>query len=71
VTPEEAEEATSDPERLIRDLGVVNGEPRCQIIGRTRGGRILVVYTTERGTVTRIATAYPATGHRRREYIER
>jgi uncharacterized protein len=59
VTPEEAEQALlNDP----IDGGTQDheGEERFVEVGATDAARILVVITTQRGELTRVVTAYPA-----------
>jgi hypothetical protein len=59
VTMEEAEQAVrNDPV----DLGseTVDGEERLLNLGRTDGGRVLLVVTTMRENRVRVVTAYPA-----------
>ncbi len=59
VTPEEAEQVLlNDP----IDGGTQDheGEERFVEIGTTDKARILVVITTQRGELTRVVTAYPA-----------
>lgn len=60
VTPEEAEQVLfNDP----ADGGVQNqgGESRYVEVGVTDALRVLVVISTNRGELTRVVTAYPAT----------
>lgn len=67
VTPEEAEQVLlNDP----IDGGTQDheGEERFVEVGSTEALRILVVITTQRGELTRVVTAYPASPAFRQYY---
>ncbi len=68
VTTEEAEEAFSDPRRMVRAGTVRDREWRGLLIGATRTGRILSVVYTRRGGAIRIITAFRASPRVQRAY---
>jgi uncharacterized DUF497 family protein len=69
ISPEEAEEALSDPFRIPAYR--VGGERRRAVLGSTEDGRLLFVVTTRRGNGIRVITARDATTSERRRYRER
>jgi uncharacterized DUF497 family protein len=71
VRPEEAEEALTDPRRLVLRIRSQRGEERWAALGTTEAGRILfVVFTRRRGRV-RAITARDATPEEKRRYRKR
>jgi uncharacterized DUF497 family protein len=71
VRPEEAEEALTDPRRLVLRIRSQAGEERWAALGTTEAGRILfVVFTRRRGRV-RVITARDATPEEKRRYRKR
>ena len=62
VSPEEAEQII-DNDPLDIDAETINGEERITSVGRTNGGRILLVVTTIRESKLRVVTAFPAPKH--------
>lgn len=68
ITPEEVEQAWTDPRRVRAQAYPTPTERRHAVVGATEGGRVLfVVYTLWRGMV-RVVTAYDAEGPERRRY---
>lgn len=69
ITPEEAEEAATDPRRVPTDAyTAANGERRRGLIGKTQDGRILTVIYTSRGGAFRVITAWDATINEKKSY---
>ncbi len=68
ILPYEAEQAATDPRRVLIEERIVNGEQRLSYVGRTNAGRIIVVVEAPYGERVRVVTAYEATGWKRREY---
>lgn len=68
VEPYEAEEVVAN-HPLDMDFQTHEGEQRFRQVGETNTGRILVVVTTQRGELTRVITAYPASRTLSRLYI--
>ena len=68
VTPDEAEQALDIAPIEIMEQ-VIDGEVRRMEIGHTQAMRILVVITTPRGELLRVATAYPAPPAMRERYL--
>ena len=68
VTPEEAEEALTDPRRLGAPAYDIEGELRRAFLGATTDGRVLFVVTTLRRGSVRVITARDATLAQRRRY---
>jgi len=69
VLPHEAEEViTNGP--LDLDYEFREGEMRLRQVGETLTGRILVVVSTFRDELTRVVTAYPASGFLRGVYLK-
>ena len=68
VTPEEAEEAVTDPRRVRLDAYNAPTEVRRGYIGRTAADRLLAVVITRRGNRFRVVTARNATQTERRRY---
>jgi hypothetical protein len=68
VSPNEAEEALLDRNRVSIQSNKRNGEKRWVIVGKTYGGRLLVVVFTRRGEQIRVVTAYDATSSERKRY---
>jgi uncharacterized protein len=65
----EASTAFGDPlELTISDLFHSNDEIRFLSLGKSTGGRLLVVSYTERGSAIRIISAREATARERRQY---
>ena len=60
VEPTECEQALSDARQVPLPGRTPGGEPRGSIIGRTAGGRLLVVIYTMRASRFRVVTAWPA-----------
>ena len=56
----EAEEALLDPQRRPLSRGVLGGEYRYAVVGRTESGRTLTVVFTPRGKRARVITARDA-----------
>ena len=71
ISPEEAEEALSDPLRIPAPAYRIGGERRRAVLGSTEVGRLLFVFTTRRGNGIRMITARDATTSERRRYRER
>ena len=68
VTPEEAEEALTDPLLVTATARRAVREPRWAVVGATEAGRILfVVFTRRRGAI-RVVTARDATRAEKRRY---
>ena len=68
VTPDEAEEALTDPRRIGLDTYSPTDEIRYGVLGRTTEGRILVVIFTPRNGMVRVITARDAnTTEKRRQ----
>jgi uncharacterized DUF497 family protein len=59
ITKAEVREAFTDPYRLGRSLGFVNGEERHLLIGASATGRVIKAIYTYRGSDIRVVTAYP------------
>ena len=71
VRPEEAEEALTDPRRVVLKTRSQRGEERWAVLGATEGGRVLfAVFTQGRGRV-RVITARDATFEEKRRYRKR
>jgi len=71
VRPEEAEEALTDPRRLVLKTRFQRGEERWAALGATEGGRVLfAVFTRRRGRVW-VITARDATPEEKRRYRKR
>lgn len=71
VTPEEAEQAVTDPERLARPTYSKDNEPRLSVTGLTFEDRLLTVVVTMRPVNrVRVVTARPASSNERRLYEE-
>jgi len=69
VTPEEAEEATTDPDRVATNAyRATNGESRQGVVGKTEDGRMLTVILTRRGDLPRVVTAREASKTERSAY---
>jgi uncharacterized protein len=68
VTPDEAEEALTDPHRRPAMAYSSAGERRRAIIGQTESGRVLFVVFTRRGRLMRVITARTAESRERRSY---
>jgi uncharacterized DUF497 family protein len=68
VCPNEAEEALLDRNRVSIESNTRNGERRWVILGKTYGGRLLVVVFTRRGEQIRVVTARNATSSEKRRY---
>lgn len=68
VTPEEAEAALTDPDRLGFAVHKVPQELRRAYLGATESGRILVVVFTWRARRIRIVTARDASPKEKRRY---
>jgi hypothetical protein len=69
VSPEEAEEAYSDPARKSAPAYMsASGEPHRAYYGATRSDRVLYVVFTVRGGAVRIITAREARADERRRY---
>jgi uncharacterized protein len=67
VRPEEAEEALTDPRRLVLRIRSQRGEERWAALGATEAGRILfAVFTRRRGRVRVIAARDATLGEKRR-----
>jgi uncharacterized DUF497 family protein len=69
ITPEEAEEAVRI-EPLEAGVQHHEREERVLCFGRTRSGRLLTVFYTERNNKIRVVTAYGMTGEQQRLYFE-
>jgi len=68
VAPLEAEDVVlGNPIDLA--MQVVDGEERFPQLGATRSGRILIVITAWRGTLTRVVTAFDAPPAYRKLYL--
>jgi len=71
VRPWEAEEALTDPLRLVLKVCSQRGEERWAALGATEGGRVLfLVFTRRRGRVG-VITARDATPGEKRRYRRR
>ena len=71
VTPKEAEEALSDPDRIAEQTYSKDGELRASITGLTYDERLLTVIVTMRpGPQLRVVTARPADKRERHTYEE-
>jgi uncharacterized DUF497 family protein len=69
LTPEEAEEAFGDPDRVRHpDYPGPGGETRRAVAGRTEDGLLLVVVYTRRQGRLRVVTAYPGNAADERAY---
>ena len=69
VSPEEAEEALLLAP-LELDSYVVDGELRFEDVGQTEAGRILKVVSTLRDERVRVVTAFDASAHSSRLYLQ-
>ncbi len=68
VTPNEAEEALTDPDRMSFSARNVPQELRRAYLGATEAGRILVVVYTKRAGRIRVVTARDASPREKRRY---
>jgi uncharacterized DUF497 family protein len=68
VTPEEVEEALTDPRRIGASAYNTEGEQRRALLGATADGRVLFVVYTRRGAKLRVVAARDATAVQRRRY---
>ena len=71
MRPEEAEEALTDPRRLVLRTRSQRGEERWTALGATEAGRILFVVFTRRRDGVRVITARDATLEEKRRYRKR
>ena len=60
MTPDEAEQCILDPDAVFLEIQTDTGEERTKALGRSSGGRILVVVFALRGLAIRPVTAYEA-----------
>ncbi len=67
-TPEDAEEALTDPDRVRSKAFRVNREKRFAIVGQTLSGQIIKVIYTKRGGKFRVVTVTRATDHQKASY---
>ena len=70
LAPEEVEFALMHRTLEIEFQDWHDSEERYSEIGMTPGGRILLIVTTLRGSHLRVVTAYDASRHHAREYLE-
>jgi uncharacterized DUF497 family protein len=68
VTPEEVEEALTDPRRIGAPAYSTEGERRWALLGATGDRRVRYVVYTRRGDRLRVVTARDATALQRRRY---
>jgi uncharacterized DUF497 family protein len=68
ITPDDAEDALLDPDRLGAAAYGQGAERRSAFIGSTEDGRTLFVVTTSRRRRVRVVTARDATAQERRHY---
>ena len=71
MRPEEAEEALTDPLRLVLKTRSQRGGERWAALGATEGGRILLAVFTRRRGMVRVITARDATPEEKRRYRKR
>jgi uncharacterized protein len=71
ISPDDAEEALLDPDRIGTPAYGAGGEARSAFIGSTDGGRVLLVVTTRRRRRLRVVTAREASERERRQYRRR
>lgn len=71
VTPEEAEQAVEDPERVASETYSKDGEARVRVTGLTYDERLITAIVTMRPVKRiRVVTARPASPRERQEYEE-
>ncbi len=68
VTPDEAEQAMADPQRVVLPSYDTTAEARFAFVGVTDAGRALFVVLTLRGDQFRVVTARDAHRSERRQY---
>jgi uncharacterized protein len=71
VTPNEAEDALLDPDRVPSQARGTARERRRGVLGMTESGRILFVSYTVREGAIRVVTAYEASERQKRQYRRR
>jgi uncharacterized protein len=71
ITPDDAEDALLDADRVGAPAYVAGGERRSAFIGSTENGRALFVVTTRRRRRVRVVTAREASELERRHYRRR
>jgi hypothetical protein len=71
VTPEEAEEAVTDPRRARAPAYRTATEQRLAYLGASTAGRVLYVVLTRRAGRLRVVTARDADRQEKRRYRER
>jgi uncharacterized DUF497 family protein len=71
ITPDDAEDALLDPDRVGAPAYWAGGERRSAFIGSTEGGRTLLVVTTSRRRRVRVVTAREASDQERRHHRRR
>jgi len=71
ITPDEAEEALLDPDRVGGRAYGLDGERRSAFIGSTDSGQTLLVVTAVRRRRVRVVTAREASALERRHYRKR
>ncbi len=68
VTRDEAEEALDDPGLITASAGGFRGERRFWALGRSAGGRVLLVVFVKRSAAVRVVTARDAEPDEKRRY---
>lgn len=71
ITPDEAEQALTDPHGFDAPAYSTGTEERYAYVGATEAGRVLFVVYTERNGRIRIITAYRAEADETAEYYHR
>jgi uncharacterized DUF497 family protein len=71
ITPDDAEDALLDPDRVGSRAYAADGERRSAFIGSTESGRTLFVVTTSRRRRARVVTAREASELEKRHYRRR
>jgi uncharacterized DUF497 family protein len=68
VSPEEAEEAVLDPDRIVTEAYSLNKEKRKAMVGKTLDGRYLTVILTVRNALFRVITARDSNATEKRRF---
>lgn len=68
VSPEEAEQAVLDPDRIVTEAYNSGKEKRKAIVGKTLEGRYLTVVLTARNALFRVVTARDSNATEKRRF---